>query len=187
METRNRFNAEAADDDLLATTRITNPVAADRTVARIHAQAAVSQSVSLAIIADALSGLLATLAPQTAAGDPLEEAGYDRANATLEFKVGDVVTVGDSGVEHYVDEVGQAEGDQWAVLIDEDGSRGHHGRIWSRYLTFVRHESAATDTTGPDADFETPSDSDEAAEVDKADAFAAARKATGKGKKGGKS
>lgn len=178
----NRFNAEAADDDLLATTRITNPVAADRTVARIHAQAAVSQSVSLAIIADALSGLLATLAPQAAAGDLDDEAGYDAANATLELRVGDVVVTHDGGPEYHVDEVGGDQGQQWASLIGDQVT----GRIWSKDLIYVRHESAATDTAGPDADFETPSDSDEAAEVDKADAFAAARKATGKGKKGGK-
>lgn len=184
----------------LATARRDSPTN-DRTVARVHAEAAVSQAVSLSVIANALHDLTRALWP--AEGEPTPDLGGGSPEAPTDYRklvVGDVVT--DEVEEYHVDEVGYSEGEQWVILIDGEGET--QGRVWSRGLIFARHdgaESSAPEYSGPqdaaeaadpdesfdvDVDFEEASAPDEAAEAAKADAFTAARKATGKGKKGGK-
>lgn len=168
--TTTAFDPEAARRDLIATARGQGAIA-DRNIARVHAEAAVSQAESLARIADLVEALVAPT------GDPIAPAPRPTGQ-TLE--VGDVVYY--DGDKH-VDETGWTEGEQWVMLIDDEGL--HYGRLWSHGLTVVRHDSTATDDV--DADFATSAEHDEAGEGAKADAFTAARKATGKAKKGGKS
>lgn len=186
------FDAEAARSDL-RTARRDSPTN-DRTVARVHAEAAVSQAVSLSVIANALEDLARALWPAEAGGD---DEVIERLPDYRKLVIGDVVMDTD-GAELHVEQIGESEGEQWVDLI---GSRGvTFYRVWSRHLAYVRHDSAATDVTaavtpdveaaGPDesfdveVDFEQAGAPDEAAEAAKADAFTAARKATGKAKKG---
>lgn len=173
---------EQMKHDLATAKMVTNETRAASTVARVAAEAQVSQAVSLAIIADALDTLVATLFP--VAGESPAEAeqqwpkGARSADPTdRDWTIGDVVTAPGSTDELHVDAVGIDQGGTFLSLID---AAGRVSKVWAEHATFIRHDvdPAPAEPVDPiDADFAEASNA-----KTKGDAFAAAKKAAKKAK-----